>query len=153
MSLAPLIMGLFGVVDRVIESKDARETVKLKLMELHANGDLKQMEVNAKEAEHQSVFVAGWRPFVGWVCAVAFGWMFVLQPILVFVLAALGAGVDIAALDVFDMEAMLTVLGGLLGMGALRTYERKTGVARANLNTGNPGPINQSAWKPPSSQG
>ena len=148
MSLAPMIMGLFGVVDRVLESKDARDAAKLQIMELHDRGDLKQLEVNAKEADHQSVFVAGWRPFVGWVCGASFAWMFVVQPMLVFVVTTLGFAVDATALDMFDMEAMLTVLGGMLGMGALRTYERKTGVANTSLN----GPISQSAWKPPSAK-
>jgi len=68
------------------------------------------------------LFKGGWRPAVGWICAIAFGYHFVLQPLLVFVLTA--SGVDLPDLPEFDMSTLLTVLGGMLGIGGLRSYEK-----------------------------
>lgn len=122
--LAPQLIDL---IDKVVPTEQGRQEAKLKLMELEQKGQLAQVEVNSKEADHQSLFVAGWRPFIGWVCAAAFGWMFVLQPMLAFGLAAFGF--PAFALPFFDMDAMLYVLFGILGLGGLRTYEKKAGVS------------------------
>jgi hypothetical protein len=86
-----------------------------------------QVEVNKEEAKHSSVFVSGWRPFVGWVCGSALMYHFILQPMLTFALALSGVSVD---LPVFDMNSLLTVLMGMLGLGGLRTYEKSKGIAR-----------------------
>ena len=74
------------------------------------------------------MFVAGWRPFVGWTCGVALAWHFVGQPLAVFVIAI--AGVETPPLPVFEMESLLTVLLGMLGLGGLRTFEKTKNVAR-----------------------
>ena len=84
---------------------------------------LAQIEVNKAEAQSPSVFKGGWRPFIGWICGTAFLYHFVLQPLLIFAIAASGA--DIPELPEFDMASLMTVLGGMLGLGALRTYEKQ----------------------------
>ena len=89
---------------------------------------LGQLEVNKAEAASGSLFKGGWRPFIGWTSGVAFAYHFVLQPILVFVLTA--SGVDLPELPEFDMSTLLTVLGGMLGIGSLRTYEKKSGLTK-----------------------
>jgi hypothetical protein len=73
-------------------------------------------------------FQSSWRPLVGWVCAIAFGWHFVFQPLLIFVLTY--AGQPVPDLPSFDMSALMTVLGGLLGLGSLRTFEKFKGVSK-----------------------
>lgn len=85
-----------------------------------------QIEINKEEAKHESIFVAGWRPFVGWICGVALGYHFVIQPLTVFALAALD--ISIGKLPDFDMQSLLTVLLGMLGLGTMRTYEKFKGV-------------------------
>ena len=87
-----------------------------------------QIEVNKTEAASNSIFKGGWRPFIGWVCGVAFAYHFVLQPFLIFILTTLGQPVPY--LPEFDMASLMTVLGGLLGLGGLRTFEKYKGVTK-----------------------
>ncbi len=83
-----------------------------------------QMEINAAEAANSSLFVSGWRPAVGWVCAFAFAWQFVALPILLFLTAILGHPIPAPQ---FDFGTMSTVLMGMLGLGALRSYDKVKG--------------------------
>jgi hypothetical protein len=89
---------------------------------------LAQIEVNKIEAQSPSFFKSSWRPFIGWVCGIAFAYHFVLQPFLIFGLTVYG--IQIPSLPVFDMSTLMTVLGGLLGLGTLRTYEKSKGLTR-----------------------
>lgn len=125
--LGTLAPDLFKLVDELFTSDEERMVAKIKLMELAQAGDLAQIGVNAKEAESQSWFVAGWRPAVGWVCTVAFSLIFVVFPLISFVGGLFGHSVP---LPEFDTALLLTVLGGMLGLSGTRTIEKITGVAR-----------------------
>ena len=120
------------VLDRVIPDEAERAKAKLEMQaELVKNEhdiQLAQIELNKAEAQHRSIYVAGWRPFIGYVCGVAFLYHFVLQPVLIFVIAATGH--TIPPLPEFDMDTLLTVLGGLLGLGGLRTLEKVKKVSK-----------------------
>lgn len=85
-----------------------------------------QLDVNKVEAASDSLFVAGWRPAIGWVCAVAFFWTFVLAPLLAFVAALAGYT---GKLPEMDLSELLPVLAGMLGLGYLRTKEKLSGVS------------------------
>ena len=99
------------------------------MSEKHAQSlALAQIEVNKTEAASGSLFKGGWRPAVGWVCAIAFAYHFIIQPLLIFILAMFGA--EIPNLPSFDMGTLLTVLGGMLGIGSLRTYEKQKGLTK-----------------------
>lgn len=89
---------------------------------------LAQIDVNKVEAASNSIFKSGWRPAIGWVCGFAFAYHFVLQPLLIFVMTYLGHPVP--ELPEFDMASLMTVLGGLLGLGGLRTYEKTKGLTK-----------------------
>ena len=89
---------------------------------------LAQIEVNAAEAASGSLFKGGWRPCIGWICGIAFGYHFVLQPVIIFVVTLVG--IEIPELPEFDMSTLLTVLGGMLGIGGLRTYEKQKGLTK-----------------------
>ena len=89
---------------------------------------LAQLEINKAEAASGSLFKGGWRPFVGWVCGIAFAYHFVLQPLLIFILSVFK--ISLPNLPVFDMSTLLPVLGGMLGIGSLRTYEKKSGLTK-----------------------
>ena len=93
-----------------------------------------QIEVNKTEAKHGSIFVAGWRPAVGWVCASALAWNFILQPLISWV--AFLCSVDIGEAPKLDTGELMTVLLGMLGLSGMRTYEKKAGVARREVTNG-----------------
>lgn len=90
--------------------------------------DAQQIQVNAVEAANTNVFVSGWRPFIGWVCGLAFAYKFVIQPFLIFAFVASGSDFDVKALPILDWAEMSTVLLGLLGLGGLRSFEKIKGV-------------------------
>lgn len=117
---------LFGLIDNLFTSDEEREAAKLKLLEMEQRGELAQISVNMQEAKSEHLFVSGWRPAVGWVCVAAFAYTFVLMPFTSFI--ALAAGMDpalLAALPDLDIGSMMPVLLGMLGLGAMRTYEKK----------------------------
>lgn len=133
MSLDPIsaILDLGNtLITRIFPDPVQAEQAKLKLFEMQQSGELASMtaqtDINKIEANNTSLFVSGWRPFVGWVCGSAFALHFVLMPVTNFLLVANGHKEIILA---FDMQTLLTVLFGLLGLGGYRTYEKVQGVA------------------------
>lgn len=123
------ISGFFaGVVKPVLDkfvpdAKDRLEAENLLLTGMMAS-DLAQMEVNKVEAAHQSIFVAGWRPAIGWICGAAYAYTFVVQPFLVFGLTVFGLQLNTAQIPKIDMGELSMVLLGILGLGTMRTYEK-----------------------------
>lgn len=126
-----IAQGLFGLIDKLFTSEDERAAAKLKLLEMEQAGQLAQIAVNLKEAECENTFVAGWRPFIGWTCGIAFAYSFVLQPFLTFlawlVMASTGERLPVETLPTLDLAGMMPVLLGMLGLGGLRTWEKVTG--------------------------
>jgi hypothetical protein len=124
------------VIDRLWPDPEQANAAKLELLKLQQSGELSQitgqLDINKVEAANSSIFVAGWRPFVGWVCGAAFAYKFVAAPAVAFALTAFGvldgAGHPIV-LPVLDFTEMSTVLLGMLGIGGLRTVEKVKGVA------------------------
>ena len=82
--------------------------------------DFKQMDVNKQEAAHSSIFVAGWRPFVGWTCGASFALNFVIFPIVNYFTELFGF---VPVVIRFDMETLMTVLLGMLGLACDRDWE------------------------------
>lgn len=85
-----------------------------------------QTDINKAEATNPSIFVAGWRPFIGWVCGAACAWNWVGLPVALFTAAYFGKTL---ALRPADIGEMMPVLIGMLGLGGLRTTEKIKGVA------------------------
>jgi hypothetical protein len=77
-----------------------------------------QSEINKVEAQHRTIFVAGWRPFIGWVCGVALAYNFVLRDLLIWFLG------QEQVPPALQMEHLMTVLIGMLGLGGMRTFEK-----------------------------
>lgn len=120
------------LIDRLWPDPEERDKAKLRLAEMRQNGELQlltaetelakaQAEINKIEAASEDKFVRRWRPFIGWVCGVAFAYHFVAQPLLAFLFAASGHNFD---LPEFDMDALTTVLLGMLGLGTMRSFEK-----------------------------
>ncbi len=110
-----------SIIDKVADRIDDFTFDKQEKAELIQEINKAQIEVNKVESGHTSIFVAGWRPFVGWTCGIALCYHFVIQPFLVFLLFSFGYQVD---LPVFNMQTLTTVLMGMLGLGGLRSYEK-----------------------------
>lgn len=85
-----------------------------------------QTDTNKEEAKSPSIFVSGWRPFIGWVCGAACAWNWIGLPIALFVAAYLGKQLTLRPADISEM---MPILLGMLGLGGLRTMERINGVA------------------------
>lgn len=120
------------VLDRVIPDRNERARAKEMLATLEQNGELQlllgQLEVNKAEAIHKSLFVAGWRPAVGWICATALGYNFVLYPIMKFTVAvSMATPPDLPMMHVSEL---MTLLLGMLGLVGSRTVEKRSGVSR-----------------------
>lgn len=93
-----------------------------------------QLEINKVEASSTSVFVAGWRPFIGWTCGAAFAYKFVLAPAIAFGMAAYGHPIDLPVLDFTEMSTVLLGMLGMLGIGGLSTIEKNKGCRILLLN-------------------
>jgi hypothetical protein len=120
------VIGRFLPEDKEARAKAERE-IEQQLATHLANIDLAQLDINKTEAAHRSVFVSGWRPFIGWACGVSLAWSYVVLPILQFILSQTGYLIDLPALD---MSQMMPVLMGMLGLGGLRTFEKFKGVSK-----------------------
>ncbi len=128
-TLLPSIMDVAGrfLPEDKEKRAEAEREIEAKLADSLAKLDLVQAETNKVEAGHRSLFVAGWRPFIGWSCGFALAYTYVMQPILTFGLAQAGYLIDLPAVNLGEM---MPVLMGLLGLGGLRSWEKVKGVSR-----------------------
>lgn len=127
MALDPITAGIGLVgkfVDKFVPDKDLATKLKADAASQEFAGELSllvgQLEINKVEAAHKSLFVAGWRPFVGWVCGVGLLYNVLIQPIF-------DIWVDMPEIN---PDLLYPVLLGMLGMSGLRTYEKFKGVQR-----------------------
>jgi hypothetical protein len=141
-----LLSGLFeigkGIINRIFPDPAQAAAAQLELLKMQQNGDLAQLaadtdlaklqiQVNIEEAKHANIFVSGWRPAVGWCCAAAFAYSYVLLPFLQFVVFTFGTAEMAAQLKLapaLELSEMVPVLFGMLGLSGLRTAERIKGV-------------------------
>jgi len=126
MSLDPLTAAIDAgklIIDKIWPDKSEEEKQRLAGVIALVQG---QMAVNQVEAASPSVFVSGWRPFIGWVCGVACAWNWMGLPVAKIIAAYAGHSIELSPADLGEM---MPVLMGMLGLGALRTFEKVQGVA------------------------
>jgi hypothetical protein len=120
------------VIDRVWPDPAQAAAAKLELIKLQQSGELQQivgqLEINKTEAANPSVFVSGWRPFIGWVCGAACAWNWVGLPVVKALATYYGHPLTLSPAD---LSEMMPVLIGMLGLGGMRTVEKIQGVARS----------------------
>ena len=116
-ALAPAAM---TILEKAIPDKDLREKLSHEIATMADRQMSAQIEVNKVEAAHKSLFVAGWRPAIGWICGLALLYSTIISPIL---------GIWVTVPEV-DTSLLTTVLMGMLGLGAMRTFEKTKGVSR-----------------------
>ena len=118
------------LIDRLWPDPTQAAAAKLELLKLQQSGDLAQitgqMDINKAEAQNASVFVSGWRPFIGWVCGSALAYQYLLRPLAMGIAASVGH--PIAPLPGLDSN-LWELMFGMLGIGTLRTVEKMKGVA------------------------
>jgi len=109
---------------------DPKEMAKLELQfqQLEQASRDGQIAINKIEAAHKSLLVAGWRPAIGWICAIAVGYSFVLHPILEWILILSGIPVD--TMPKLEAGQLMNLVLAMLGMAGLRTYEKEKGINR-----------------------
>lgn len=129
--LGPLMNGVLRLIPDKNKRAEAKEQFEGQILIAMTSLVAGQIAINLKEAEHGSVFVAGWRPFIGWTCGSGLAWSFVIAPMIRVI--AWAFGVDVSDMPVLDVGPLLTLVLGMLGLGGLRTYEKKIGVARTDV--------------------
>lgn len=124
--LIPIVGKLF---DKILPDTEAANAAKARLLELQLNGELQQitgqLDINKAEAGSSSMFVAGWRPFVGWICGMGLGYVAILEPVMRFLAQVMFH--YSGGFPVIDTTLTMQVLLGMLGMGALRSFDKKNG--------------------------
>ena len=113
--------GVAKAIDRFVETEEEKKAAELLLIKIQQNPDKWQLEINKIEAGHKTIFVAGWRPAIGWICAGALSWGWILAPTLQFFYPEQ----NIPAIEIGEA---ISLIMAMLGMGALRTYEKRNGL-------------------------
>ena len=128
--VAPVLEIGRTLIDRFFPNKEEARKAEAQFLTMAAEGELKQviaqLEINAREAAHPSVWVAGWRPFFGWSGGVAFLYATIGQPLLAWTAAIKGWPVP----PTLNMDLLWVVITGMLGIGGLRTFEKSKGMAK-----------------------
>ncbi len=113
-----------NVFDKLFTSDEEKDQARAVMEKIRQQPQILQAEINRIEAAHRSVFVAGWRPFIGWVCGFGFLWAFLLHPLFMWIVAI--RGLDVTPPTIVTDNMMELVLA-LLGLGALRSAEKMSG--------------------------
>ena len=134
LGIGAIIESVGKVASDLITTDKERIQLELEGRRIDQATDLAQMEVNKTEAQNQNLFVAGWRPAIGWVGAAAMAYQFLLYPLLVWAWVWLQAEQivpkEVNPPPMLDTEALWVILSGMLGIAGMRSFEKTRGVAR-----------------------
>ena len=130
LGIAESVIGVAGkVLDKFVEDKDLKTKLSHELKSQIVSLDLAQAQTNLEQAKHPSIFVAGARPAIMWICAFGLGWQFVFQPVAVWAIALSGAD---GVLPIIETEGLMSLTLALLGLGGMRSFEKTKGIQRNN---------------------
>jgi len=127
-----VINSVFGIIDKIIPDPQAKAAAQLQVLKLQQEGELKQLDnalqlslaqisTNNIEAASNSLFKSGWRPFIGWVCGGGLVYQYLLRPLFI--------GLGFSMFPSLEIDTLMTLLFGMLGLGTLRTVEKVKGAA------------------------
>jgi hypothetical protein len=132
LGIAESVIGVAGkVLDKFVEDKDLKTKLDAELRSQLINLDTLQAQTNIEQAKHDSIFVAGARPAIMWICAFALAWQYILAPMGAW---ALAVWYPVVTLPELGTEELTGLIMALLGLGAARSYEKSKGVARNSMN-------------------
>ena len=121
-----IIEKIFPDANKKLDAQEAKTAVLAAMEEMRIKGEfelvLGQLQINAEEAKSSSVFVAGWRPFIGWVCGVALGYYYVAQPFLIWGFSIFDINTTMPTLELGEL---MTLLLGMLGLAGMRSYDKQ----------------------------
>ena len=125
------VVGIAGkVLDKFVEDKDLKRKLNAELKSQIISLDLAQAQTTLEQAKHPSVFIAGARPAIMWICAFGLGWQFVFQPVAAWILAVSGSEL---MLPLFETEGLMPLTLSLLGLGSMRSFEKFKGIQRNSM--------------------
>jgi hypothetical protein len=131
-AIAEAATSIFGVINKLVPDKDLaaklQQDINLKLIDVQAQLQQGQIEINKIEAANTNVFIAGWRPMIGWVCAFALAWQFVGYDLTVFALAV--AKSTITAPRLAGTDNLMELVLAMLGLAGFRTFEKTKGISK-----------------------
>ena len=131
LGIAESVIGVAGkVLDKFVEDKDLKTKLNAELQSQLINLDALQAQTNLEQAKHDSIFVAGARPAIMWICAFALAWQYILAPMASW---ALAIWYPVVTLPELGTEELTGLVMALLGLGAARSYEKAKGVARNRM--------------------
>lgn len=135
--IGPLVNRVLDFIPNPEEKAKATIALQQQLQTAVLAAEQSQLEIDKIEAASPSMFVAGWRPFIGWLCGFALGWQYVILPLLSYVvnIYCTSSGTKIPPLPVLDSSTLYPLLMAMLGLGGMHTYERQQGVAVETLTT------------------
>ena len=131
LGLADSVIGVAGkVLDKFVEDKDLKTKLEAELKQQMISLDLAQTQANIEQAKHPSIFVAGARPAIMWICALGLGWQFILAPISSWIILT---WYPMGTLPMLETGELTSLVLALLGLGGMRTAEKWKGVQRDNM--------------------
>jgi hypothetical protein len=137
--IGPVSKMLDDVIDKIVPDKNAaakaKQDLEAQLQTAVLQAAQSQLDIDKTEAASPSIFVAGWRPFIGWICGIGLAWQYILMPLGSYAINIVATfnGTKIPPLPVLDNSTLMPLVMALLGLGGMRTYEKVQGVARDNL--------------------
>ena len=131
LGIAESVIGVAGkVLDKFVEDKDLKTKLSHELKSQIVSLDLAQAQTTLEQSKHPSVFVAGARPAIMWICAFGLGWQFIFQPVTVWLFAVMNSDL---VLPIFETEGLMPLTLSLLGLGGMRSFEKYKGIQRNNM--------------------
>lgn len=127
--VSPVVNKLVDLIPDPNARAKAKEEFEKELLAAVTQASIAQTKINEIEAAHSSTFVAGWRPFIGWVCGMGLLWAYILEPVFGWAILTFEIG-EIKNLPEIETDGLYQLVLAMLGMGGLRTFEKMKGVAR-----------------------
>lgn len=115
------------VIDKFVETPEEKNAAKVLKEKFEKEGERFQTEINKIEAGHRSIFVAGWRPAIGWICSAGLAIHYILNPLILWIATLIGKTITVPELDI---GTLMPLVLSLLGIGTLRTFEKSKGVTK-----------------------
>lgn len=121
------VKAIGNIIDEVYTSEDEKNQAKISIQKIESELKKRQMDINVAEAQSKSLFIAGWRPALGWTGSLSVAYVYLIQPILDMILQLFDIHINWVTLDISQLFPLIL---GMLGLGGLRSFEKFKGVTK-----------------------